>query len=369
MTMSDVTPSLEILGRRIASDAPPYVVAEISANHNGSLEAALELIASAKQQGADAVKIQTYRPETITLDSDREEFRIRGGLWDGRTLHDLYREAHTPWEWHEALFRRARELGITIFSSPFDATAVDLLESLGTPAYKIASFEAVDLPLIQRVARTRKPVIISTGMASEAEIHEAIAAARRGGCEQLAILHCVSAYPAPPGEYDLRTLADMARRFGVVVGISDHTLESATAVGAVALGASIVEKHFTLDRSGGGPDDSFSLLPEELGPLCRDVRSVWSALGSVRYGPSPSEMGSMKFRRSLFVTKNVRAGELVDLENVRSIRPGYGLPCKHLPELVGRSFAQDVERGTPLAWGHLEHATPDGSLSPSARKE
>src|SRR6056297_1885497 len=300
-----------IAGRAIGPDHPPYVIAEVSANHNGRLDAAMKMIEVASQSGADAVKLQTYRPDTITLDSDAEEFRIRGGLWDGRTLYELYEEAHTRWEWHKPLFEHARKLGITLFSSPFDATAVDLLEDLNAPAYKIASFEAVDLPLIRYVAATGKPMIISTGMADAEEIQEAITAAREGGCKQLAILHCVSGYPAPAEDYNLRTVADMLERFGLVTGLSDHTLDNTTAIASVVLGASIIEKHFTLDRNGGGPDDSFSLEPSELTALCRDSHTAWEALGSVDYGRKSSETGNAQFRRSLYFVKDLKAGEVI----------------------------------------------------------
>jgi N-acetylneuraminate synthase len=346
--------AIEIAGRRIAQDEPPYVVAELSANHNGSLETALAIIDAAKAAGADAVKLQTYRPDTITLDCDHEDFRIHGGLWGGRTLYDLYQEAHMPWDWHAPLFQRAHEIGITIFSSPFDNSAVDFLERLNAPAYKIASFEAVDLPLIKYVAGTGKPMIISTGMAGAVEIREAIAAARDGGCRELAILHCVSGYPAPASDYNLRTLSDMQGKFDAVVGLSDHTLDNATAVASVALGASIIEKHFTLDRGGGGPDDSFSLEPAELAALCRDVRTAWSALGRVDYGRKSSEQVNVKFRRSLYFVRDLAAGELITSDAIRSVRPGYGLAPKHLDEVVGRKLARAVKANSPVAWDCLE---------------
>lgn len=354
--MTDDSPSIAIAGRRIGAAFPPYVIAELSANHNGSIERAKEIIGHAKASGADAIKLQTYRPDTITLDSKAEEFTVRGGLWDGRTLFELYEEAHLPWEWHAGLFAHARALGITVFSSPFDTTAIDLLEDLGAPAYKIASFEAVDLPLIRYAASTGKPMIISTGMADADEIAEAIDAARAGGCRELALLHCVSGYPAPASEYDLRTIPDMARRFGTVIGLSDHTLDNTTAIASVVLGASIIEKHFTLDRSGGGPDDSFSLQPEELAALCRDARTAWSALGAIDYGLKSSERGNLKFRRSLYITRNVRAGERIGPDNVRSVRPGFGLAPKHLDAVIGATFAVDAEAGTPLAWDHVDKA-------------
>ena len=346
--MSNGVVQIAINDRTIGMSHTPYVIAEMSANHNGNLETAFKLIDAAKQSGADAVKMQTYTADTITIRSDRPEFTIRGGLWDGRTLYDLYEEAHTPWDWHRPLFEYARKVGITIFSSPFDNTAVDLLEDLNAPAYKIASFEAIDLPLIRYVARTGKPMIISTGMADAEEIAEAVDAARGAGCVQLAILHCVSGYPAPASDYNLRTIPDMISRFGLVTGLSDHTLDNTTAIAGVAMGASIIEKHFTLDRSGGGPDDSFSLEPSELAALCRDTRTAWQALGRVDYGRKSSEQGNAVFRRSLYFVKPLRAGEVITTEHVRSIRPGYGLPPKMLDQVVGRCVTVDIEVATPV---------------------
>jgi pseudaminic acid synthase len=341
-------PSITIAGRRIASDEPPFVIAELSANHNGRLDTALRIIEEAKKAGADAVKLQTYRPDTITLDSDAPDFQIHGGLWDGKTLYALYQEAHMPWEWHRPLFERAREIGITIFSSPFDTTAVDLLEDLGAPAYKIASFEAVDLPLIRYVARTGKPMIISTGMADADEIQEAIDAARSGGCKELAILHCVSGYPAPAEDYNLRTLSDMLQRYGLVTGLSDHTLDNTTAISSIALGATIIEKHFTLDRRGGGPDDSFSLEPQELRALCDGARTAWRALGKVDYGRKSSEQGNVQFRRSLYFVRALKAGERVTADAIRSVRPGYGAAPKFWDEVVGKRVKCDVLPNTPV---------------------
>lgn len=347
-------PSIHIAGHRIAVDEPPYIIAELSANHNGKLETALKIIEEAKKAGADAVKLQTYRPDTITLDCDSEDFQIHGGLWDGKTLYKLYEEAYMPWEWHTELFDHARRLGITIFSSPFDTTAIDLLESLNTPAYKIASFEAVDLPLIKYAASTGKPMIISTGMADAEEIQEAIDAAHEGGCKELAILHCVSGYPAPAADYNLRIIPDMVQRFGLVTGLSDHTLDNTTAITSVALGVSIIEKHFTLDRRGGGPDDSFSLEPVELDALCRDSKTAWEALGKVDYGRKSSEQSNAKFRRSLYFVKALKAGEIIAPDAVRSVRPGYGAAPKYFEQVIGKRVVCDVKCHSPVILTNLE---------------
>ena len=343
-------PSITIAGRRIAVDQSPYVIAEMSANHNGSIENAFKIIEAAKEAGADAVKLQSYRPDTITLNCDSEDFRIHGGLWDGRMLYELYEEAHMPWDWHAPLFAHARKQDITMFSSPFDNTAVDLLEDLDAPAYKIASFEAVDLPLIKYVASTRKPMIISIGMADVQEIQEAIEAAREGGCKELAILQCVSGYPAMAADYNLRTIPDLIDRFGLVTGLSDHTLENTTAITSVAMGASIIEKHVTLNRGGGGPDDSFSLEPAELAALCKDSKTAYASLGQVSYEQPQCEKGSLVFRRSLYVVETIQAGEIFTSQNVRSIRPGFGLPPKHLPAILGKRARREVLCGTPMSF-------------------
>ena len=343
-------PSIVIAGRRISMNLPPYIIAEMSANHNGSIENAFKIIEAAKHSGADAVKIQTYRPDTITLNCDSEDFRIHGGVWDGQTLYELYEAAHMPWEWHAPLFEYARKQGITIFSSPFDNTAVDLLEDLNVQAYKIASFEVVDLPLIKYVASTGKPMIISTGMANAEEIQEAINMAHEGGCNELAILHCVSGYPAPAADYNLRTIPDMIKRFGLVTGLSDHTLDNATAMAGVALGAAIIEKHFTLSRNGGGPDDSFSLEPAELATLCKDSKTAWAALGKVDYGLKSSERGNVQFRRSLYFVKDMKAGEVITHDSIRSVRPGYGLPTKYYDTLIGRKVNKDTKKGASMNW-------------------
>jgi N-acetylneuraminate synthase len=336
-----------IAGRPIGPGHPPYVIAELSGNHNGSLTRALALLDSAAATGADAVKLQTYTPDTITLDHDGPGFVIEGGLWHGRRLHELYAEAHTPWDWHAALFARAAELGVTLFSSPFDDTAIDLLESLGAPAYKIASFEAVDLPLIARAAATGKPLIISTGLCNLAEMGEALEAAR--AAPGVALLHCVSAYPAVFADANLATIPDMAARFGCVIGLSDHTPGSAAAAAGVALGASIIEKHITLARADGGPDAAFSLEPEEFARLVTDCRQAWEAVGRVSYDVEGSEAGNLQFRRSLYAVADIAAGELLTSANVRSIRPGFGLSPKRLPDVLGRRAARAIARGTPLS--------------------
>ena len=341
---------MHINHRPIGPGYPPYIIAEMSANHNGSLQTAFRIIDEAKKAGADAVKIQSYTADTITLPCESEDFMIRGGLWDGQSLYGLYQKAHMPWEWHQPLFDYARAAGITLFSSPFDESAVELLESLGAPAYKIASFEAVDLPLIRHAARTGKPLIISTGMADAEEIAEAVDAARSAGCRELALLHCVSGYPAPAADYNLRTLPDMAQRFRLPAGLSDHTLDNTTAVAAVALGACIIEKHFTLDRNGGGPDDSFSLEPDGLAALCRDSRTAWQALGAVDYGLKSSEQGNIKFRRSLYFVRDMQAGETIDAGAIRSVRPGYGLAPKHFDALLGKTLKRAVSACTPVSW-------------------
>lgn len=345
---------IQIAGRQIGSGFPPYIIAELSANHNGSVERAVAILEMAKRAGADAVKLQTYTPDTITMRCDRDEFQITEGLWRGKNLYDLYQDAHMPWAWHRPLFERARQLDITIFSSPFDNSAVDLLEDLNAPAYKIASFEVVDLPLIRYVATTRKPMIISTGMANADEISEAIACARDNGCQQLVVLHCVSGYPAPASDYNLRTLIDMQNKFGCPIGLSDHTLDNTTAIASVALGACMIEKHVTLDRTGGGADDSFSLEEPDLVHLCKATKTAWQALGSVNYSQKSSEQGNAQFRRSLYVVESVRAGERVTLQNVRSIRPGFGLEPKYWDDIQGMRFAYDIEAGTPLCFDLLE---------------
>ena len=344
---------IEIDGRRIGYQQPPYIVAEMSANHNGSLDRAIETIEMAKQMGADAVKLQTYTPDSLTIKSDMPDFQLKGGLWDGYDLYSLYEWAQTPYEWHKPLFDHARKTGITCFSTPFDETAVDLLEDLNTPAYKIASFEAIDLPLISYVARTKKPMIISTGMATFDEITETVATARDNGCGDLVLLHCISAYPAPIEQSNLLTIPDLARSFGVVAGLSDHTMGTAVSVAAVALGASLIEKHVTLSRQDKGPDAAFSLEPAELRQLCMDTQVAWQALGAAGYQLKPVEEESVKYRRSLYVVKDVGKGELLTRNNVRSIRPGYGLPPKHIDEVIDKRATRDLRKGEALQWDML----------------
>lgn len=341
---------IRIGDRLVGPGQAPYIVAEMSCNHMGSFERAMAILEAAAAAGASAVKLQTLRPEGITLDSDAPAFRIEGGLWDGRRLYDLYREAQTPWEWHEALFRRGRELGLAVFSSPFDLEAVDFLESLGAPAYKIASFEIVDLPLIEKVAATGKPMILSTGMADLDEIAEAVTAARAAGNRDMALLHCVSGYPTPPGEANLRTLKDLAERFEAVAGLSDHTVGTAVAIAAVALGAALIEKHVTLSRSDPSLDASFSLEPAELELLCKATAEAASALGAVKYDLEPSERVSLRWRRSLYVVADMRAGEVFTAENLRSLRPAGGLAPRHLGEVIGREARTAIPAGTPLDW-------------------
>lgn len=341
-------PVLSIAGRRIGNDEPPYIVAEMSGNHNGDINRAFRILEAAKQAGADAVKIQTYRADTITIDHDGPEFIVKGGLWDGRRLYELYQEAHTPWEWHEAIFEHARKIGITVFSSPFDPTAVDFLESLGAPAYKIASPELIDLALIRKVARTGKPIVMSTGMATLEEIGEAIEAARGSGAEEIVVLHCTAAYPTPPEEANLATLAEISRRFNVVVGLSDHTLGTIVSALAVGLGAAFIEKHFTLARADGGVDSAFSLEPTELAELVAMARIAHVAVGAPAFEPTQSEDIVLKNRRSLYVVAPIANGETFTEANVRSIRPGKGLKPKFLDAVLGRRATRNIAFGEPL---------------------
>jgi pseudaminic acid synthase len=336
---------MKIANRKIGVNYSPYIIAEMSANHNGNIDNAYRIIDMAKTCGADAIKLQTYRPDTITMDMNTPEFMIDGGLWDGQSLYELYKSAFMPWEWHKPLFNYAQKLNLAIFSSPFDNTAVDLLEDLNTPAYKIASFELIDIPLIKYVAQTGKPMIISTGMADIIEIQEAVEAAKDGGCKELALLHCVSGYPAPASDYNLKTLVDMQQRFGLVTGLSDHTIDNTTAIASVALGASIIEKHVTLDRNGGGPDDSFSLERQELKELCIGAKTAWESLGSVDYSMKSSEQGFVKVRRSLYFVKDIKEGEVITEAHVKSIRPGYGLKPKELGRIIGSTMLISAHKG------------------------
>jgi N-acetylneuraminate synthase len=341
---------IEINGRKIGGGYPVYIIAELSANHRQSYDEAVKLVRAAGEAGADAVKLQTYTPDTITIDVDSELFRHKTGPWAGRTLYDLYSEAYMPWEWQPELKKVAGDLGIDLFSTPFDETAVDFLERMDVPAYKIASFEIVDIPLIEYTASKGKPMILSTGMATSAEIEEAVGAARKAGASQIALLKCTSAYPAPPEEMNLQMIPHLAEKFGVPVGLSDHTLDIAVPVAAVALGACIIEKHFTLSRKVPSPDSAFSLEPDEFGEMVQAVRTAGKALGGIRYEVSKAELESRNFRRSLFVVRDMAAGEVFSRESVRSIRPAYGLHPRYLKDVMGKRAAQDIKRGTPLGW-------------------
>ncbi|MBC8264047.1 MAG: pseudaminic acid synthase [Anaerolineales bacterium] len=342
-----------INGRKIGAGQLTYVIAEMSANHNQDFDQAVNIIEAAKEAGADAIKLQTYTPDTLTIDCDNKYFQIRGTLWDGRTLYDLYSEAYMPWEWQPKLKAIAEEIGIDLFSTAYDSSAVDFLEEMGVPVHKVASFENVDIPLIEKMARTGKPLIISTGMATLGEIEEAVQAARNAGTTQIALLKCTSVYPAPPEEMDLRTIPHLVEAFSVPVGLSDHTLDIAVPVAAVALGACIVEKHFTLSRATPGPDSAFSLEPREFKAMVEAVRKTEKALGTVHYGVSEHDTKSRVFRRSLFAVQDMKAGEMFTAKNVRSIRPGYGLHTRYLGEIIGRRASQDIERGTPLSWSYV----------------
>jgi N-acetylneuraminate synthase len=343
--------SISIDGRQIGKGSPAYVIAELSANHNQDFDQAVQLLHAAKAAGADAIKLQTYTPDTMTIDCDNDYFRIgKGTIWEGRILFDLYGEAYTPWDWQPRLKRVASGLGMALFSTPFDGSAVDFLEEIGVPAHKIASFELVDHPLLRRIAETGRPIIMSTGMATLAEIDEAVTVLRTAGAEQLALLKCTSGYPALPEEMHLRTIPHLAEAFDVPVGLSDHTLDVAVPVAAISLGACIIEKHLTLSRASPGPDSSFSLEPAEFKAMVNAVRTAEQALGTVHYGVSAQEEKSLAFRRSLFVVKDIAAGEVFTCQNVRSVRPGYGLHTRHLDDIVGRQASRDIARGTPLSW-------------------
>lgn len=344
---------ITIDGRAIGSNHAPYIIAEISGNHNGDIEKALELIRQAKIAGADAVKIQTYTADTMTIDCNQSDFMIDGGLWHGKQLYQLYQWAHTPWAWHQQLFDEAKRVGITLFSSPFDETAVDFLEQFNAPAYKIASFELTDLLLIEKVAATGKPMIMSTGMANQDEIQQAIDTAHNAGCNELLILHCISGYPTPINDANLMTIKRLQQDFTPAVGLSDHTLGVTAAITGVALGAVMVEKHFTMRRDEGGPDAAFSLEPDELSLLCQSSRDTWSALGKGDYSTKAAEKPNLKFRRSLYVVEDIKQGELLTEHNVRRIRPGFGLPPKHYQQVLGRIASQDILQGSALSWQML----------------
>ncbi|GAB3459597.1 pseudaminic acid synthase [Massilia terrae] len=344
---------IEINGRKIGPGCRPYIIAELSANHNGDIERAFRTIKAAHDSGADAIKIQTYTADTMTIDCDREDFTIRGGLWDGYKLYDLYKWAETPFEWHKAIFDYAASLGITVFSTPFDESAVDLLESLNTPAYKIASFEATDLPLIRYVARKGKPMIMSTGMCSEAEIEELVVTAREAGCREMVLLHCISSYPAPMDQANLLQMPQLSQRFGTIPGLSDHTLGTTASVAAVALGACLIEKHFTLSREDKGADSEFSIEPAELKRLCEQTHDAWSALGRAGFERQKAEEGNKIFRRSVYFVKDIAAGEVITTEHIRRIRPGFGLAPKHFDSLLGRTVNVNVSRGTPASFDLL----------------
>jgi pseudaminic acid synthase len=344
----------EIAGRPIGPGHATYVIAEMSANHNHSLEEALRLIQVAKDCGADAIKLQTYTADTITMDCRSDLFRVKGTLWDGKYLYDLYQEAYTPWDWHPQLFEAARKAGLACFSTPFDPTAVDFLESLNPPAYKVASFELVDIPLIEKVAATGRPMIMSTGMATFQEIEEAIAAARGAGARQIALLKCNSGYPAPPEDMNLATIPAMMESFGLPVGLSDHTMDIAVPVAAVALGACILEKHFTSSRQNPGPDSAFSLEPHEFRATVDAVRIAERAVGRPSYGPTEREAVSVTHRKSLFIVEDIKAGEPLTAFNMRSIRPGFGLAPKHYKQVLGKHATRDIERGTPLDWSMIQ---------------
>lgn len=349
--------NISINGKKIGSGYPPYIIAELSANHNGCLEKALNTISEAKLRGADAIKLQTYSADTMTIDCDKPDFLIKGGLWDGYQLYNLYQEAQTPFSWHKKMFDHARQVGITCLSTPFDETAVDLLEDLNAPAYKVASFEATDLPLVKYIAATKKPMIVSTGMANLEEIEEMVETARDGGCSDLIVLHCISSYPAPLDQSNLLTIVDLRDRLGVQVGLSDHTTSNLASVVGTALGCSLIEKHFILDRADEGPDSSFSIMPKELEALCRETKDAWSSLGAAGYERKPAEEANVKFRRSVYFIKDMKAGDVITSDSIRRIRPGYGLPPKYEEYLIGKRVVKNVYRGDPTSWDTIEIKT------------
>lgn len=341
---------MEINKKTINRNSKPYIIAELSANHNGSLDKALKSLDIAKSCGVDAVKLQTYSADTMTINSEKPDFIVKGGLWDGFKLYDLYKWAQTPFEWHSSIFEHAKKIGLTIFSTPFDESAVDLLEDLGTPAYKIASFEIVDLPLIRYVAKKGKPMIISTGMASENEIQDAVETAKSSGCENLILLHCISSYPTPIEQSNLRQIPNLERRFNTLVGLSDHTMGTEASVAAVALGAVIIEKHFTLNRKDKGPDSEFSLEPDELRRLCIETENAWLALGKSGFDRQEAEEGNKIFRRSIYFVRDLEKGHTIQSSDIKRIRPGKGLAPKYFDEIIGKKLTKSVERGTPVSW-------------------
>ena len=345
---------IKINEREIGIDHPPYIVAELSANHNGDFDRAIEIINIAKGQGADAIKLQTYTADTMTIDSDSADFQIDNGLWKGYNLYELYKWAQTPFEWHQDLFEHSKKIGLTCFSTPFDETAVDLLEDLNTPAYKIASFEATDLPLVKYAASTKKPLIISTGMANFDEIAEVVETARDSGCKQLILLHCVSSYPASEELYNLNTIPDLAMKFDVDVGLSDHTMGINTSLSGIVLGACLIEKHVTTSRKDSSPDSEFSLEPEELGSLCEKSLRVWKTLGVINYDLGKEEKDNLRFRRSIYVVEDLKAGETISKKNVRRIRPSFGLEPKYFNKVLGKIAKIDIKKGTPLTWDLME---------------
>ncbi len=346
--------TIVIEGREIGPQSPPYIIAELSANHNGSLEKAINTITEAKIRGADAVKLQTYSADTMTINCSKEDFIIKGGLWDGYQLYQLYKEAQTPFSWHRALFDHAREIDITCFSTPFDETAVDLLEDLNAPAYKVASFEATDIPLVKYIASTKKPMIVSTGMASLEEIEELVTTARDAGCNNLIVLHCISSYPAPLDQSNLLTIPDLRTRLGTQIGLSDHTTSNIASVVATTLGATLIEKHFILDRNEKGPDSSFSIMPHELEMLCKETKDAWTSLGQASYERKKAEEANVKFRRSVYFVKDLKAGDIITKDSVRRIRPGFGLAPKYEPDIIGKKVKENVTVGTPTSWNLIE---------------
>ena len=345
---------IKIDKRIIGNNCPPYIVAELSANHNGDFDRAIEIINIAKEQGADAIKLQTYQADTMTIDSDTDDFQITTGLWKGYNLYKLYQWAQTPYEWHEELFRHSKKIGLTCFSTPFDESAIDLLEDLNSPAYKIASFEATDIPLVKYAASTKKPLIISTGMANYEEISEVVQTARDAGCSELVLLHCVSSYPAPLEAYNLKTIPDLSSEFNVDVGLSDHTMGIDTSLAGIALGASLIEKHVTTSREHTGPDSEFSLEPDELGSLCKQSLSVWKSLGKINYELRDEEKENLRFRRSIYVVEDIEVGEQISIKNIRRIRPSFGLEPKYFDEVLGKTAKVVIKKGTPLSWEMME---------------